>query len=210
LSYFDKTRKNKRFGAEEADRTLEKIINDMPVLPPVIVDVPTSYSYHTKMLDVNAPINNTFSGKLLKYMELTAINSAHQLRLQREMERINRRIERVLVSQNPKGQTFPMSISLTAANGLIQVNFKDPEQSQDIPAGTSIIYPQELLYQLIIVNIGPNDIRFSTNVTSNSSEASTPLVARSQMDLKFEIPTIKTVNLLCPSGSANLTLIGII
>lgn len=189
--------RNDKVTAEDSEH-LHKLINDMPVLPPVIVDVPTSYQYHQRAMDVNAPPNNTFSKQLIQLVSQLTMNSLHSHQRINKIEKNVRRIERILLSQNPRGEEYP--INLTVSN-LVHIDFVDSNYTS-LNVKNSVTTPQTELYELIITNTGSADLKYKTNISANDTNADATVLAGKERDLKFPVPTIKTLNMACATGTS--------
>lgn len=207
MSYYTQPReRNDKLTAEESQANLQRMINDMPMLPPVVVDIPTSYSYHTKVMDLNAAPNNTFSKQLLQYIQnlaATTIDNYHQVH---KLQRTSKRIEKILLSQNPRGEVISMSLTIST---LTHIDFVDSNYTS-ASIRNSVNIPQTQLYQIIVTNTGTNDAKFKTNTTANDTTADALLSAGQTIDLKFPVPTIKSLNLVCPTGTTTISLLCIV
>ena len=189
--------RNDKVTAEDSAH-LDKLINDMPVLPPVVVSVPTSYKYHQGLMDVNAVPNNTFSKQLIQLVSQLAVHAQNGDRRMHKIEKNTRRIERILLSQNPKGEVYPINLTIT---GLVHIDFVDSNYTSP-SVRNAVTTPQTELYELIITNTGSSDLKYKTNVSANDTNADATVVAAKERDLKFPVPTIRTLNLVCASGTS--------
>lgn len=110
-------------------------------------------------------------------------------------------IRLLLDAKIPIGQMKAFTINYATA-GFTHIEFVDSVFTTGVPAGQVINEPQRKLFKLKIVNDGPANILFSSNIPKSDRSAEI-LLKNGEMDdsLDFMYPTIWSLNIATVPGS---------
>lgn len=129
-----------------------------------------------------------------------------------EMLKVQRKLLRLMDDQVPIGQVDGYNFPLSASAPLMHIDFVEAtegEKSTNIPAGINLSVPGRLLYGLHVYNDGVGTLAISTNLSESRYEATVTLNPGESLKFEYKWPIIKTLNLKCTSGTANVRLIAI-
>jgi hypothetical protein len=106
----------------------------------------------------------------------------------------------------PDGRTHAMSLILTyTRHRMVHLDFVKGEiESRGIPSGSNISYSYTKLFTLIIYNDGPADIVFSTNRSTNSTDATSTVESGTSTTIDFDYAVLENLNIsLATTASSN-------
>lgn len=113
-------------------------------------------------------------------------------------------IKQLMEDDQPKGIVYNYGFTILANDPFIHIDFEESEDS-DIPTSIqSLNYPEQKLFDIKIVNDGPADISFMTNLPRSVKEAITNLKSgESDRIGPFNRPTIKSLKIVNTSTTQN-------
>lgn len=118
-----------------------------------------------------------------------------------EMLKTLKDVRLLLDAKIPIGQMRAFKLTYTTP-GFTHIEFVDSVFTTGVPSGQVINEPQRKLFKLKIMNDGPADIQFSSNIPKSDRSAEITLHSGEMDDsLEFMYPTIWSLNIATVPGS---------
>ena len=114
------------------------------------------------------------------------------------------------IMETPRGIVETITLNLVDGNRLTHIDFEQEENTANVPTTNNVNEPQARLYEIHVYNDGPGEIAYSLNKSKSQLDADVGLLNGENKGFKFDIPTVKTLNIVATNGNAKVRIITLI
>jgi hypothetical protein len=123
-----------------------------------------------------------------------------------QLFKLNKRID----VGTPMGKVKTITLNLIGGSRLTHIDFEESENSSGVPAGNVVNEPQAKLFEIHVYNDGPGQVAYGLNESKSQFEAQVGLLNGENKGFTFEIPTVKTLNILSTNGNSKVRIITLV